>query len=232
MLFDLDKIGQLLKAARVEKGLTLEDVSARALHQEVDNSRPSNRGDWQNLPHVTYVKGYVTQYASFLQVLDLVKPELTPKESPDSLKEGRKERAVPRQGTPLHRRDLRKKIIGGAVMAGILVAFLVFLNVQRPGDVWPGLRTRRRSTRNRRPWLTGRRSLTAGRLRGRRMRRLRTIVSQSRGPTGRRSPPIRRHRGRRMRRLRAIIRRSRGRTSQRMLTTGARRRSSLTLRSS
>ena len=30
MPFDLDKIGQLLKAAREEKGLTLEDVS-RAL---------------------------------------------------------------------------------------------------------------------------------------------------------------------------------------------------------
>lgn len=134
MLFDLDKIGQLLKTTRVEKGLTLEDVS-RALFIRKSTIAGIECGDWQNLPHVTYVKGYVTQYASLLQVLDLVKPELTPKESPDSLKEGRKERAVPRQGTPLHQRDLRKKIIGGAVMAGIMVAFLVFLNVQRPGDL-------------------------------------------------------------------------------------------------
>ena len=29
MPFDLDKIGQVLKTARIEKGLTLEDVSAR-----------------------------------------------------------------------------------------------------------------------------------------------------------------------------------------------------------
>ena len=69
MPFDLDKIGQLLKAAREEKGLTLEDVS-RALFLRKSIIGAVESGDWQRLPHDVYVKGYATQYASFLNVLD------------------------------------------------------------------------------------------------------------------------------------------------------------------
>lgn len=134
MPFDLDKIGQLLKATRVEKGLTLEDVG-HALFIRKSTIEAIESGDWQHLPHVIYVKGYVTQYASFLNVLDLVKPELTPKEPPVAPRKKHWDASAPQEGMPLHRRDLRKKIIGAAVMAGILVAFLVFLNVQRPGCV-------------------------------------------------------------------------------------------------
>ena len=32
-------------------------------------------GDWDNLPHPVYVKGYVTQYAAFLNILDLLESE-------------------------------------------------------------------------------------------------------------------------------------------------------------
>ncbi len=132
MPFDLDKIGQLLKAARVEKGLRPEDVSA-ALFIRKSTIAAIESADWQRLPHIIYVKGYVTQYASFLNILDVVKPELTPKEPVEAPLEERRELRAPREGTPLHQRDMRKKIIGGAAMAGILIGFLVFLNVQKPG---------------------------------------------------------------------------------------------------
>jgi cytoskeletal protein RodZ len=134
MPFDLDKIGQLLKATRVEKGLTLEDVG-RALFIRKSTIEAIESGDWQQLPHVVYVKGYITQYASFLNVLDLVKPELTPKEPPVEPRKKRWETFGRPEGVFLHRRDLRKKIISAAVMASILIAFLIFLNVQRPGCV-------------------------------------------------------------------------------------------------
>ena len=132
MPFDLDKIGQLLKAVRVEKGLTLEDVSA-ALFIRKSTIGAIESGDWERLPHVVYVKGYATQYASFLNVLDLVKPELTQKEPQEVPRGERRGLPAPQEGVPLHRRDLKKNVVGVAVMAGILIGFLIFLNVQRPG---------------------------------------------------------------------------------------------------
>ncbi len=132
MPFDLDKIGQLLKTTRLEKGLTLEDVSA-VLFIRKSTIAAIESGDWQRLPDFIYVKGYTTQYASFLNVLDLVKPELTPKDPPEALRGERQGVPAPREGVLLHRRDLRK--VGVVVMAGILIGFLIFLNVQRPGRV-------------------------------------------------------------------------------------------------
>lgn len=79
MPFDLGKIGQLLKAARIEKGLTFEDVQ-HALFIRKSTIAAIESGDWQRLPPETYVRGYITQYASLLHILDLVKPELTPNE--------------------------------------------------------------------------------------------------------------------------------------------------------
>jgi cytoskeleton protein RodZ len=134
MPFDLEKIGQLLKAARVEKGLTFEDVRS-VLFIRKSIVEAIELGDWQRLPHAVYVRGYVIQYASFLQVLDLVKAELAPKEPPAAPRKERRDAPAPRQGAPLNRGDLRKRIVGVALMAGIMVAFLVFLNVQRSGRV-------------------------------------------------------------------------------------------------
>jgi cytoskeletal protein RodZ len=134
MPFDLDKIGQLLKATRVEKGLTFEDV-AHALFIRKSTIEAIESGNWQHLPHVVYLKGYITQYASFLNVLDLVKPELTPKEPPVAPRKKRWDASALQEGVLLYRRDLGKRIVGIGVIVGILIAFLIFLNVQRPGHV-------------------------------------------------------------------------------------------------
>ena len=71
MSFDLDKIGQLLRAEREKKGLTIEEV-ADALFIRKQVLRALESGDWDALPPAVYVRGYVTLYASFLDIPDPV----------------------------------------------------------------------------------------------------------------------------------------------------------------
>jgi DNA-binding XRE family transcriptional regulator len=84
MPFDLGKVGGLLKSAREEKGLTYEEITgALLIRKQVINAIES--GDWAVLPSMVYVKGYITQYASFLDILDQVQPELPLGEGPLSV---------------------------------------------------------------------------------------------------------------------------------------------------
>jgi len=70
MPFDLCEMGRLLKETREERGLTFAEVSeALFIRKRVIGAIEA--GDWSNLPHPVYVKGYVTQYASFLNIADL-----------------------------------------------------------------------------------------------------------------------------------------------------------------
>ena len=132
MPFDLDKIGDLLKAAREEKGLTREEV-ARALFIGKSTIGAIESGDWQNLPHLVYVKGYITQYASFLNVREIVKAEVAlrgvragPTGAPDP---GRaSERAAGALGCEEEGSGDRGHLTD-------VLAFLVFLNVQRPAHL-------------------------------------------------------------------------------------------------
>jgi hypothetical protein len=71
MPFDLDRIGQLLRAEREKKGLTFQEI-ADALFIRKQVLRALESGDWDALPPMVYVRGYVTQYASFLDIPDPV----------------------------------------------------------------------------------------------------------------------------------------------------------------
>ncbi|MGA3173216.1 MAG: helix-turn-helix transcriptional regulator [Syntrophorhabdales bacterium] len=64
MAFDLCRIGQLLRETREKKGLTFDEVSNALCIK------------WDHLPHPVYVKGYVTHYATFLNMLGALKSEL------------------------------------------------------------------------------------------------------------------------------------------------------------
>jgi transcriptional regulator with XRE-family HTH domain len=69
MSLDLLTIGQLLKETREAKGLKLEDVSnILYLRKSIIDALES--GNWDKLPHQVYVKGYLNQYASYLDVAD------------------------------------------------------------------------------------------------------------------------------------------------------------------
>ncbi|HAR96523.1 MAG TPA: hypothetical protein DCR97_11260 [Deltaproteobacteria bacterium] len=69
MSLDLLTIGQLLKETREAKGLKVEDVSnILYLRKSIIDALES--GNWEKLPHQVYVKGYLNQYASYLDVAD------------------------------------------------------------------------------------------------------------------------------------------------------------------
>lgn len=67
---DLEKVVQILKDKREEKGLTLEEI-ADTLFITRRVLRSMESGDWKNLPPMVYVKGYILQYASLLGISDL-----------------------------------------------------------------------------------------------------------------------------------------------------------------
>jgi cytoskeletal protein RodZ len=74
MPFDLCRIGELLRQTREEKGLSFEEVSeVLFIRKRVIGAIEA--GDWDNLPHPVYVKGYVTQYAALLEVRGLLEPD-------------------------------------------------------------------------------------------------------------------------------------------------------------
>lgn len=75
MAVDLSTIGSILKATREEKGITLKAVSEilclrKSLIEAVE------AGKWEALPHEVYVRSYVKEYAMFLNISDIILPEL------------------------------------------------------------------------------------------------------------------------------------------------------------
>jgi cytoskeletal protein RodZ len=56
------------------RGITFDEASnALFIRKRVIGA--IGAGDWDNLPHPVYVKGYVRQHAIFLNMLDLLKSE-------------------------------------------------------------------------------------------------------------------------------------------------------------
>jgi transcriptional regulator with XRE-family HTH domain len=129
MPLDLDKIGRLLKSAREERGLTIEQAAAR-LFISKSKLDAVESGDWKRLPHQVYVRGYIIQYATFLNVLNLVQPELAAAEGdPDHSRE--QEASRRRLAIPMSQ-GLKKRIAGIGITAAVLLGFLIFMNIQRP----------------------------------------------------------------------------------------------------
>ncbi len=133
MPFDLTRIGHVLKTTREEKGLAVEEVS-RALFIRKTMISAIESGDWRRLPHPVYVKGYINQYAAYLDITDTVRAEFAVKEETPPTEE--KAPAAPsaektsRKWEPKRWR-FGKKAAAAALMAAIVVAFMVFLNADR-----------------------------------------------------------------------------------------------------
>jgi cytoskeleton protein RodZ len=85
----------LLRETREKRGLTFADVS-NALFIRKRVVEAIEAGDWDNLPHPVYVKGYATQYATFLNIVDLLasdaasKEEESPVQEPEGVSKRRK----------------------------------------------------------------------------------------------------------------------------------------------
>lgn len=132
MVFDLSKIGQSLKASREEKGYTLDDIS-KALFVRKSLIDAIESGNWDLLPHPVYVKGYITQYASFLHILDQIASQLAAANE-DAVSHVEKEILAPRidNKEASARWGSRSKVISGIGMGLVVVAFLIFQNTRTP----------------------------------------------------------------------------------------------------
>jgi cytoskeleton protein RodZ len=79
MPFDLEKIGRFLKARREEKGFTIAQVSG-VLCVRKSLIEAMEQGNWNMLPHHVYVKGYIKEYANFLNVSNEIAGDLAEEE--------------------------------------------------------------------------------------------------------------------------------------------------------
>jgi cytoskeletal protein RodZ len=63
----MTKAGEKLQAKRLEKGLTLKDVS-RGTRIKVEFLEYIEKGEYEKLPSVSYAYGFVRNYTSFLEI--------------------------------------------------------------------------------------------------------------------------------------------------------------------
>lgn len=71
--FELDKIGKILRKKREEKGLSIADISETLFYRK-SIIRAIESGDWDSLPHIVYVKGYVRKYSELLDIVEEIDP--------------------------------------------------------------------------------------------------------------------------------------------------------------
>ncbi len=146
MPFDLRNIGELLKDTREEKGLTLDQVS-NALFIKKRVIVAIESGDWASLPYPVYVKGYVNQYATLLDIAGpveagMISPEKQP--SPElqgvaaALKtEGARKRWALKSEGVSKGWGRAKKVVVISALGVLLVGFLVFQNLHKKAYVAP-----------------------------------------------------------------------------------------------
>jgi cytoskeletal protein RodZ len=139
MPFDLCRIGELLRQTREEKGLSFEEVSeVLFIRKRVIGAIES--GDWGNLPHPVYVKGYVNQYAALLNIADRLEAQLiaTEKEPPQDVQVA--QLAPKKAGVPKGW-GAKKKLAAASVMGAVVVGFLIFQNMPKTAYVAPSVQT-------------------------------------------------------------------------------------------
>jgi hypothetical protein len=132
--FDLCKIGQTLKNAREEKGLTLDEVS-NALFIKRRVTEAIESADWDSLPCPLYVKGHVRQYAALLKIADMLKAEMPSSgEQPSTAAQG--VAAATNEGAPKGWGQ-KKKVVAASAAGALVVVFLVFQNLPKKTYVVP-----------------------------------------------------------------------------------------------
>ena len=148
--FDLAVVGRLLREAREGKGLAVDEVSkALFLRKSVIHALES--GTWDKLPHLVYVKGHITQYASYLKVYHEILPLLTPGQEKTGDAPETSSEAPPVKLRAGERPDkLSKPAVGRtivyAVVAVFLVGFFVIKNMERPVSEKPSYENVARSS--------------------------------------------------------------------------------------
>lgn len=129
-------VGAQLRAAREARGVALSEVAA-TLKLGVRQLEALERGDWQVLPGATFVRGFVRNYARFVQIdpLPLMSQLDAVLEKPVSRlgEADSQQTAMPQGGPGISRRD-RMVVLSG----GLLVVFAALVYFLLPNDlsVW------------------------------------------------------------------------------------------------
>ncbi len=142
MPLDLVEIGKILRQAREERGLSVEQVS-EILYLRRSVIEALESCDGASLPHAVYVKGYLTQYAKYLEVYDRVADAFGAEEKPSGVHPltGAESHLSPRVRDRRERPRVRKVILGGSVALVTIVTLLLFLHGEREASLPPQYET-------------------------------------------------------------------------------------------
>ncbi len=124
MPFDLEKIGRFLKARREEKGFTIAQIS-NVLCVRKSLIEAMEQGNWAMLPHHVYVRGYIKEYANFLNVFDEIADDLAEEE-----KTAPPEIPVQQMVEP-PRKKIPRKVFVYSVIVLVLLGYLIVNRTQR-----------------------------------------------------------------------------------------------------
>jgi cytoskeleton protein RodZ len=123
--------GQLLRAARLERGLSIEDV-ARQLRLSVRQVTALEEDDYSKLSSITFLRGFVRNYAKLLQMdaaplLQRVQESLPPPQTPTI--------SYQIEGVPFpsHRNQGRRNLIIGAMTFAALL--LLVYEIYRGNEI-------------------------------------------------------------------------------------------------
>jgi hypothetical protein len=147
MPFDFVTIGKVLRQAREERGLTVKQAS-EVLFLRGSVILALESGDLTVLPPPFYVKGYITQYAKYLQVYDQVAPNLAvEQETSRTPRLGRAEEGITTRVRDRRERPrVRKAILWGSVTVVAVITLFVFLHRQPEIPASPQYETVARSS--------------------------------------------------------------------------------------
>ncbi|HRE18252.1 MAG TPA: helix-turn-helix transcriptional regulator, partial [Rhodocyclaceae bacterium] len=130
-------VGAQLKAAREAKGLKLADL-AQSMKLSVRQLEALEVDNWQALPGVTFVRGFVRNYARLVELdpapLMTVLEGVLSKERPNLALPESAPVSMP-QGGPVERRDYAFALFG---LALVLLAVLAYLLLPHDLDDWRG----------------------------------------------------------------------------------------------
>jgi len=125
MPIDLVRIGKFLKEKREEKGLSIVNVSKVLLLRKSAIEAIEN-GNWDNLPHQVYVKGYIREYANFLDISNQLAPFLVDVVEPPITENI----PVPQENTTPRRRIPKRVFIYSSIIF-ILISVFIYEQTQK-----------------------------------------------------------------------------------------------------
>lgn len=128
---NLDKIGKILKEKREETGINMRNISdTLCLRYHIIKS--IELGDWEDLPHKVYVKGYIKKYATLLGVFDEILPYLIENQpEKDTEKKNNQEKEMKLNFLPASGSRVPKTVFIYLAVIALILGFFIFDRIQK-----------------------------------------------------------------------------------------------------